>query len=153
MSKKVSDDDKIDISQYIDSDDDINESTNFIKIKLMCDKEKINIYTDSNRKKIKQYSRLVELCNKKKRDILKVYILYISNYATKKGFDVLPGTYTIESASDAMINKLKNIDKLLNLIEKEYGPPKNKNILMLMGVKKKSDNLKEIEDLLEEYSD
>lgn len=157
MSKKSSDDsDKIDISKYIDSDeedDGKNDVNNLTKIMLMCQKEKINIYSDSNKKKIKHYSRLIELCNKRKRHILKLYVVNISHYITKQGLKELPGIYTLESASDSMINKLKQLDKLINLIEKEYSPPKKQNILMLLGVKKKSDNLKEIDDLLEEYSD
>lgn len=120
---------------------------------MMCKKIKINVYTNKN--KIKNYEQLIEACNKKKREVIKQCIMTMAPYGGKKGFEKLAGTYIIESLCDEMTQKLRAIDTVIEIVQKEANNDNN-NILSLMGIHKqtksiKSDDTPEI--ILEEYSD
>jgi hypothetical protein len=126
---------------------------NHDKIIEVCQKAKIETRING---KIKNYTQLLESCHKRKRDVIKDYLMSMTQYATKKGYSKLAGTYIIESMSDTMISKLRAIDKLIELVQNEINPNKNNNILSLLNVKKKVSTTSSVDVndiVLEEYSD
>jgi hypothetical protein len=128
-----------------------SSTNNYDKLLNLCSKANINIYISTTCKKTKSYDQLLLSCNKKKRDIIKKYVMEVAQYSTRKGFEKLSGTYVIDSLSDNMISKLRAIDTVIEMINKELHP-KNKNILSLLNIKGRKVS-REIDNgiILEEY--
>jgi hypothetical protein len=148
----IDSDDDTDSTQYSNENKNKkNHMTNYEKILHLCSKANINIYVTQIHKKTKSYEQLLVSCNKKKRDIIKKNVIQLAQYSTKKGYDQLAGTYVIESLTDSMISKLRIIDKLVEMINREQNP-KNKNILSLLNIKPKKSIKLDNGIILEEYS-
>jgi len=84
---------------------------------------------------VRNYDKFINICNRKKRHIIKEYSIKIGSYSNKLNYKNMAGTYIIESIADEMISTLRTIDKIIELLNKRRYPVKNKDIRTLMGIK------------------
>lgn len=103
------------------------------KLIELCSKAKIQVLNKKTHK-TKDYQQLLESCDKRKCEIVKKLCDNIHPYGTKTGYSK-NCTDHIELISNTAIKKLKTIDRIIFLIEKELNnQDKNSDICNLMNI-------------------
>lgn len=104
------------------------------KLIELCSKAKIQVVNKVT-KKSKDYNQLLDSCHKRKQEIVKVFSSNISPYGTVGGYNQ-NCTDHIELLAKSLLKKLKAIDRIIFLIEKELDESdKRYDICGLMNIK------------------